>query len=113
MTEPVLIKSSILIAVMVVVQTVVPPLVALVSLYLVAGLWHISFEHSPSTLAVIITLQFLVLLRPPVDLAAQLSWRPVATSSSIVWRWVLLVIVLLIVGHFTSPIAAYPRDAYR
>ena len=113
MTEPVLIKSSILIAVMVVVQTVAPPLVALASLYLVAHLWHISFEHSPSTLAVIITLQFLVLLRPPVDLAAQLSWRPVATSSSVVWRWVLLVVVLLIIGHFTSPIAAYPRGAYR
>jgi putative colanic acid biosysnthesis UDP-glucose lipid carrier transferase len=113
MTEPVLIKSSILIAVMVAVQTMAPPLVALASLFLVVRTWHISFTHSPSTLAVIITLQFLILLRPPVDLAAQLSWRPVATSFNVVGTWLLLVIVLLIIGHFTNPIDAFPRDAYR
>jgi putative colanic acid biosysnthesis UDP-glucose lipid carrier transferase len=113
MTEPVLIKRSILIAVMVVVQTMTPPLVALASLYLVTLYWHISFEHSPSTLAVIITLQFLVLTRPPRDLGAQLSWRPVATSSGVVGRWVVLVAVLLIVGHFTDAIALYPRRAYQ
>jgi putative colanic acid biosysnthesis UDP-glucose lipid carrier transferase len=113
MTEPVLIKRSILIAVMVVVQTMAPPLVALASLYLVTLYWHISFAHSPSTLAVIITLQFLVLTRPPRDLGAQLSWRPLATSSGVVGRWIVLVSVLLIIGHFTDAIGLYPRRAYQ
>jgi hypothetical protein len=113
MTEPVLIKRSILIAVMVVVQTVAPPLVALASLYLVARSWHVSFAASPSTLAVIITLQFLVLIRPPRDLGAQLSWRPLATSLEVLGRWLVLTIVLLIIGHFTDTIRLFPHGAYQ
>jgi putative colanic acid biosynthesis UDP-glucose lipid carrier transferase len=113
MTEPVLIKRSILIAVMVVVQTVAPPLVALASLYLVARSWHVSFAASPSTLAVIITLQFLVLIRPPRDLGAQLSWRPLATSLEVLGRWLVLTMVLLIIGHFTDTIRLFPHGAYQ
>jgi hypothetical protein len=47
MTEPVLINRSMLIAFMVVVQTLTAPLVALASLYVVTQVWHLSFEHSP------------------------------------------------------------------
>jgi putative colanic acid biosysnthesis UDP-glucose lipid carrier transferase len=113
MTEPVLIKRSILIALMVVVQTLTPPLAALASLYVVTLLWHISYEHSPSTLAVVITLQFLVLTHPPRDLSAQLTWRPVAASIAVVSRWALLLAVLLIVGHSTSALASYPHRAFQ
>jgi len=113
MTEPVLINRSMQIALMVVVLTVTPPLVALASLYIVAQVWHISFEHSPSTLAVIITLQFLVLTHPPRDLSAQLTWRPVAASLSVVVRWTLLVVLLLIVGHSTSALSAHPPRAFQ
>src|SRR5450631_1009822 len=112
MTEPVLINRSILIALMVVVQTLTPPLAALASLYVVAQIWNISFEHSPSTLAVVITLQFLVLTNPPRELSAQLIWRPIASSIGVVLRWVLLLIVLLIVGHSTSALNAYPGRAF-
>jgi putative colanic acid biosysnthesis UDP-glucose lipid carrier transferase len=111
MTEPVLINRSMLIAFMVVVQTLTAPLVALASLYVVSQLWHLSFEHSPSTLVVIITLQFLVLTHPPRDLSEQLIWRPLATSAGVVLRWALLLVVLVIVGHSTSAIAAYPHRA--
>jgi hypothetical protein len=48
MTEPVLINRSILIAFMVVVQTLTAPLVALVSLFIVMQVWPLSLEHSPS-----------------------------------------------------------------
>src|ERR1700728_3103449 len=95
MTEPVLIKRSILIALMVVVQTLTPPLAALASLYVVTRIWHISYEHSPSALAVVITLQFLVLTHPPRDLSTQLSWRPVAASIAGVARWALVLAALL------------------
>jgi hypothetical protein len=89
MTEPVLINRSILIAFMVVVQTLTSPLVAIASLYVVTQIWHLSFEHSPSTLAVVITLQFLVLTHPPSDLGEQLAWRPLAASTAVVLRWLL------------------------
>ena len=80
MTEPVLINRSILIALMVVVQTLTAPLVALASLFIVMQIWPQSLEHSPSTLAVVIVLQFLVLTHPPRDLSEQLAWRPLAAS---------------------------------
>jgi len=113
MTEPVLINRSMLIAFMVVVQTLTAPLVALASLYIVAQAWHLSFEHSPSTLVVIITLQFLVLTHPPRDLSEQLIWRPLATSAGVVLRWALLLVVLVIVAHSSSAIAAYPHRAFQ
>src|ERR1017187_1149856 len=73
MTELVLINRSILSALMVVAQTLTPPLAALAALYVVAQVWHVSFEDSPSTLAVVITLQFLVPTNPPRDLSTQLT----------------------------------------
>src|SRR5450631_970000 len=113
MSEPVLINRSILIAFIVVVQTLTPPTVALASLYLVAQIWHISFEHSPASLPVIITLQFLVLTHPPRDLSSQLTWRPFSASLNAVVRWGMLLVVLLIVGHSTSALADYPRRAFQ
>jgi putative colanic acid biosynthesis UDP-glucose lipid carrier transferase len=111
MTEPVLINRSILIAFMVVVQTLTSPLVAIASLYVVAQIWNLSFEHSSSTLAVIITLQFLVLTHPPRDLSEQLAWRPLATSTAVVLRWALLLGALLIVGRSSNALSAYPHRA--
>jgi putative colanic acid biosynthesis UDP-glucose lipid carrier transferase len=113
MTEPVLINRSILIALMVVVQTLTPPLAALATLYVITQIWHVSFEHSPSTLAMIITLQFLVLTNPPRDLSTQLTWRPVIASIGVLLRWALLLAVLLIVGHSTNAITAYPHRAFQ
>jgi putative colanic acid biosynthesis UDP-glucose lipid carrier transferase len=111
MAEPVLINRSMLIALMVVAQTLTPPLAALASLYVVAHVWQISFEHSPSTLAVIITLQFLVLTNPPREVSTQLVWRPVAAAIGVILRWALLLLVLLIVAHSTDALDAYPRRA--
>jgi putative colanic acid biosynthesis UDP-glucose lipid carrier transferase len=111
MPEPVLIKRSFLIALMVIVQTLTPPLVAVTSLYVVTRLWHISFENSPSALAVVITLQFLILIHPPRDLTAQLTWRPMVASFYALLRWALLLLVLLIVGHSTDAMASYPHRA--
>jgi len=110
MTEPGTGSNAVLIAVMVVVQTMHRPLVALASLYLVALPLHISFQHSPSTLAVIITLPVPGVLTPA---AARSRCTAVLApggdlSSSVVGRWVVLVGVLLIIGHFTDAIALYP-----
>ena len=113
MTEPVLINRSILIALMVVVQTLTAPLVALASLFIVMQIWPLSLEHSPSTLAVVIVLQFLVLTHPPRDLSEQLAWRPMAASSAVVLRWLLFLPYCSPSGRFTNAVNAYPRRASR
>ncbi|HEY3731292.1 MAG TPA: exopolysaccharide biosynthesis polyprenyl glycosylphosphotransferase, partial [Steroidobacteraceae bacterium] len=112
MTEPVLVRGSMVIALMVVVQTLTPPLVALACLYAATRIWQVSFDHSPATLAVVITLQFLVLTNPPRELSAQLRWRPAATAGNVVLRWTVLLAVLLIVGHSTNALSSYPRRAF-
>jgi putative colanic acid biosynthesis UDP-glucose lipid carrier transferase len=98
---------------MVVVQTLTAPLVALASLFIVMQVWPLSIEHSPSTLAVVIVLQFLVLTHPPRDLSEQLAWRPLAASAAVVLRWLLLLAVLLIIGRFANALDAYPRHAFQ
>jgi putative colanic acid biosynthesis UDP-glucose lipid carrier transferase len=113
MTEPVLINRSMLIAFLVVVQTLIAPLVALASLYVIALAWQLSFEHSSATLVTIVTLQFLVLTHPPRDLSEQLAWRPLNAASNVVLRWCVLVAVLLIMGHSSGALSAFPHAAFR
>lgn len=111
MTEPVLIKRGILIALMVVVKTVTPPLVAAACLYVCSRLWGVTFERSPDSLAVIVVLLFLVLIRPPRDLNSQLEWNPVGASFGALLQWLLLLLVLGVVGYVTGAIHDYPAHA--
>lgn len=89
-----------------------PPLVALASLVVIAALSHSSFIHESSTLAVIVTLVFLVLLNPPRDLGAQLTRRPLATASTVLLRWAVLLAILLILARGAGAANTYPRLAF-
>jgi putative colanic acid biosynthesis UDP-glucose lipid carrier transferase len=109
MTEPVFIKRGFLIALMVVVKTIAPPLIAAASLFIVARMWHISFE--PTALTIILTLLFVILIRPPRDLSSQLTVRPVSASLSAILQWALLLLVLFIIGYASDATARYPRSA--
>ncbi len=111
MTAPVLIKRSFLVALMVVLQTIAPALVAVASLYVVTHIWRISFQDSASTLAVIITLMFVMLIRPPRDLGAQLHWQPSRAAGGAALQWLMLLLVLLVIGSGTGSLALYPAPA--
>ncbi len=111
MTEPVLIKRSFLIAVTAFVQTVMPPLIAAASLYVIKDSWHLSFEDAPATLTVTLFLVFLVLVRPPRDLSSQLEWRPLSDTAGALLQWLLLLAVLLLIGYSTDVLPMYPRRA--
>lgn len=111
MTEPVLIRRSFLIALLVAVQTVTPPLIAVALLFTVTRIWHISFQHAPATLAITVTLLFVVLSRPPHDLSSHLQWRPAYATGSTVLQWLLLLLVLGIIGVSTGTLGGYPRHA--
>ena len=109
MTEPVLIKSNLPIALMAVLQTIAPPLLAAAGMFAVALVWHVSF--TTSELAVVLTLLFLVLMRPPRDLISQLNWRPGAVSGALLLQWLLLMLVLVIIGSATGAAHTYPWAA--
>ncbi len=111
MTEPVLIKRSFLIALMVIVQTISPPLMAVAALYAVSRIWNLSFQ--PAALAVVVVLIFVLLIRPPRDLSSQLNWKPASLVLGAVLQWLILLLVLLAIGHATGSIASYPHAALR
>ena len=112
MTEPVLVNRSVLIACMVLVQTLTAPLVALASLFIVMQFWPMPHERLISTLTVMVVLQFLVLTSPPRDLGQQLVWRPIAAATGVLLRWTLLLGVLWIVGFASHAIDTYPRRVF-
>ena len=85
-----------------------PPLVALASLFTIATVSHSSFVHQPSTLAVIITLIILVLFNPPRDLGAELQRPPSAAAFSVLLRWVVLLVVLVVLSRVTAASEPYP-----
>lgn len=109
MSEPIFIKGGILIAVMVIIKTIIPPLIAAASLYVVAQLWHISFDQA--TLSVLLTLMFVVLIRPPTDLSSQLVVSQVGIVAGSLLQWVLLLIVLFIIGYASHALSGYPSRA--
>lgn len=111
MTEPILYRQSFLIAILTVIQTVLPPLTALTALALVVSRWDISFSSSPASLAVTITLSFLLLLKPPRDLSDQLAARRSQAVVIVLAQWTLLLLVLLVTGYITHALGIYPRSA--
>jgi putative colanic acid biosynthesis UDP-glucose lipid carrier transferase len=93
-------------------QMLAPPLVALTSLFIIARVSHSSFLHQSSTLAVIVTLIILVLFNPPNDLGAELQRRPAATAFSVLLRWLVLLVVLLVLAQATGAMNPYPWHAF-
>jgi putative colanic acid biosynthesis UDP-glucose lipid carrier transferase len=111
MTEPVLFQKSLLIALMTALQTVTAPIVAIASLFAASGYWHLSFVDFPGTLAVVITLTFLVLVRPPLDVSKELGLRHLRLGVAVMLRWVFLIGVLIAVGRATHSLNSYPKAA--
>ena len=110
MTDPVLVRSSFLVAFMAAAQAVAPPLVALAWLYAIVVHWHVSFSGSPVALAIITTLTGLVLTRPPGTLSGQLSaQQPIATG--VLLRWVMVLVLVLGIGAVSNSLKDYPTAA--
>jgi Undecaprenyl-phosphate glucose phosphotransferase len=110
MTEPVPIRHSALVALMLVLQTLTPPVVAAGSLYIVTSLWHVSF--SSTALVVIFVLLLATLIHPPLDMGSQLTWKPESMTAGAILQWLVLLLSLLIVGYSTGTMIDYPWRAF-
>jgi putative colanic acid biosysnthesis UDP-glucose lipid carrier transferase len=111
MTQPVLLKQSVMIALLTGVQALVPAVVAVGSLYVTI----VSFGHrfDPSSAAIVIMgLLCLVLVQPPRELSAQLTSGRLSDIADVIIRWMLLLVVLLAVGYITKSLSIYPRRVF-
>lgn len=108
--HPVVAKQSFLIALMVGLQTITPPIVAVASLYATITLLGNSFDPSCS---VIVAVLCLVLVQPLRDVSTQLASSRSSAVLDVILRWLTLLAVLLGVAYVTkSPLQVYPRSVF-
>jgi putative colanic acid biosysnthesis UDP-glucose lipid carrier transferase len=111
MTQPVLLKQSFLIALLTVVQAVVPAVIAVGSLCATVVLFGNRFDPS-SAGTVIVGALCLVLVQPPREISTQLTSARLSAVADVVMRWMLLLAVLLAVGYVTKSLNEYPRRIF-
>ena len=112
MTQPVLAKQSFLIALLAGAQAIMPALVAVASLYATIILLGDHFDPSSSAI-VIVAVLCLVLVQPLRELSTQLTSARLTAVVDVIFRWLVLLAVLLAIGYVTkSPLQAYPRRVF-
>jgi putative colanic acid biosynthesis UDP-glucose lipid carrier transferase len=112
MTQPVLAKQSFLIAILAGAQAIMPAAVAVASLYATIILFGDKFDPSSSAI-VIVAVLCLVLVQSPREVSSQITSARVSAVVDVIFRWLLLLAVLLAIGYVTkSPLQAYPRRVF-
>jgi putative colanic acid biosysnthesis UDP-glucose lipid carrier transferase len=111
MTQPVLFKQSFLIAVLAGVQAVMPAVVAVASLYATITFFGIVFDRSSQAI-IIVAVLCLILVQPPREVTTQLTSARISAVADVIFRWLLLLAVMLAIGYVTKSLAQYPRRIF-
>ncbi|HMK87295.1 MAG TPA: undecaprenyl-phosphate glucose phosphotransferase [Steroidobacteraceae bacterium] len=112
MPQPVLVKRTFLIAIMTALQAVLPALVAVACLYATIIAFGSRFDPRSSGIA-IVAVVCLVLVQPPREVTTQLSSGRLAAVIDVIFRWFLILAVLLALAYITkSPLQTYPRRVF-
>jgi putative colanic acid biosynthesis UDP-glucose lipid carrier transferase len=111
MNQPVLYKQSFLIALLATVQAVIPAVVAVGTLYATVTFFGHVFDRSSQAI-VIVAVLCLVLIQPPREVTTPMTTARISAVSDTIFRWLLLLAVLLAVGYITNSFAAYPRRIF-
>jgi len=108
MTQPVLLRQSFQIAAMTAIQSVVPWVVAVASLYAFARLDAVPFSAS-STSIVVIAVLCLVLIEAPRDVTLQLASARLPAATGVIARWLLVLTGLGVVNLLAGILQELPR----
>ncbi|HTV95052.1 MAG TPA: undecaprenyl-phosphate glucose phosphotransferase [Steroidobacteraceae bacterium] len=112
MTQPVQFRRSILIAVMMSAQAVLPAFVAVGALYATIFAFGSRFDPLSSGIAVV-AIVCLVLVQPPREVTTQLTSPRVSAVVDVIFRWFLILAALLGIAYVTkSPLQSYPRRVF-
>jgi len=99
MTEPVLLRNSFTFAFLTVMQAILPPVVALASLFFIGE--SLGGLDPTSTAVVIIATLSLTLIQKPPDLNDQLTVSRMPAVLNVIVRWLLLLFMFLVVAYAT------------
>lgn len=98
MTQPILFKNSISIALLAVIEAAVSSVAAIASLYAASRVANLDPEHVGTPLLIALVIICLMLFRRPQDAGSQLSIQPAQAAQSVTIRFVLAVLVLYLLG---------------
>jgi putative colanic acid biosynthesis UDP-glucose lipid carrier transferase len=93
------------------VQAIAPAAAAVGSLYAIIALFGHRFDPSSSA-TVISAVMCLILVQPPREVTSQLTSARISAVVDVVFRWLLLIIMLLAVGYVTKTLGGYPRRVF-
>lgn len=111
MTQPVLFKQSFLIAILAGVQAVMPAVVAVASLYATIVFFGIVFNRSSEAI-IIVAVLCLILVQAPREVTTQLTSARISSVADVIFRWLLLLAVMLAIGYVTKSLTDYPRRIF-
>jgi len=109
MAQPVLVKQTFLIALLTAVQVVMPAAVALGCLYATIVLSGEVFDPSAAAVAIVFCL---MMIQPPREVGTQLTSQRTAAVADVLFRWLLLLAVMLATGYITHSLNAYPHRVF-
>jgi putative colanic acid biosynthesis UDP-glucose lipid carrier transferase len=101
MTQPILFKNSISIALLAVIEAAVSSAAAVASLYATAHLLHLQAESNGTPLLVATVIICLLLIRRPQDAGSQLSIQPLQAALLVLLRFAAAILILYALGTQT------------
>jgi putative colanic acid biosynthesis UDP-glucose lipid carrier transferase len=102
MTQPILFKNSISIALLAVVEAAVSSAAAIASLYAALHLTQLDSAQTGTPLLVAVVVICLMLIRRPQDAGSQLSIQPLRAALAVLIRFVVAVVILYALGAQTG-----------
>ncbi len=111
MTQPLLFKQSFAIAILAGLQAVMPAVVAVASLYVTIVLFGIPFDRSSEAI-IIVAVLCLILVQAPREVTTQLTSARISSVVDVIFRWLLLLAVMLAIGYVTKSLTDYPRRIF-
>jgi putative colanic acid biosynthesis UDP-glucose lipid carrier transferase len=109
MNEPIVFKRSVVIGQLVLIQLLVPPLVAFGTLFVLTRIYDVQFDTGFQVLSVLVAiLSPTVMKRPQVNALTVIPrWGSIAVS--LVLRWLLLLAILFAIGYATKTSTEFSR----
>jgi len=111
MTQPILYKNTLTIALLTLAQTAFSSVVGVGGLLLTVSLCGLSIAQFLTPLTVIIAVLCLILIRPPSDVSLQLNLQRLPAILTVLTRWFIAIAVLLAISYITG-FSAYPHVAF-
>jgi putative colanic acid biosynthesis UDP-glucose lipid carrier transferase len=102
MSEQIVLRRPFLTAMVTLLQVTLPPLVAVGSLLATMLVWDAPFDRKYGVLASLVMALGALLLQPPKNLGSQMIIGRVPLVFSMLLRWIVLVVILLLIGYATK-----------